>query len=222
MSDAAAAASREPTPADSADESSLSDRLTDGIEAERRRIADLTPEVALALYGSFQAKRLGLDTMMWQTPALGLVAQSFLLVVALGPDYSWTARLTAASLGIVAALASVQLLLKHRYNEFLHAVWLEKFATERDLPGASPKSVCRLAFGQDEHEWELPPRPDKDEMGHDKKLTVRRRVWHWARWKLVKYRSVHVWAVALTIFGVAQASVFVLGLVELLGGGSAL
>src|SRR5205807_717505 len=81
-----------------------------------------------------QARRSSLDQMMWQVPALSLTAQSFLLTIALGHDTRWIARVMTALLGMIAAGAAIQLLLKHRYHELLYSHWLEKFEAAHDLP----------------------------------------------------------------------------------------
>ncbi len=168
------------------------------------------------LYESIEAKRHNLDQMMWQTPALALVAQSFLLTIALGPDDSWTARLLAAGLGIVAALGSVQLLLKHRFHEEMHARWLERFARVRNWPAASPTRIRRLAYEDQDHPWYRRHSNDQTPAGTHVRLG------HAARRRLVSRSSPYVWIGVLLVFAVAEASVFVLALVDLLGGDSLL
>jgi hypothetical protein len=79
-----------------------------------------------------EGQRSSLDQMMWQVPALSLTAQSFLLQLALGATTRWPSRLLAGMLGLVAALAAIQLLLKHRFYEELHSFWLERVARRDD------------------------------------------------------------------------------------------
>jgi hypothetical protein len=70
--------------------------------------------------------------MVWQTPALSLTAQAFLFTIALGEGTSG-ARLISALLALVAALASMQLMAKHRYLEIQDAKLLERYEEANDL-----------------------------------------------------------------------------------------
>jgi hypothetical protein len=118
----------------------------EGHEAEIARIRGLQPDVAAVLYQTMESRRQTHDQMMWETPGLALVAQSFLLTVALGHGSTWTARLLAALLGVVAAVGSIQLLLKHRMHEETDSWWCEQFAKAREWPGASPPRRVTLAY----------------------------------------------------------------------------
>lgn len=53
---------------------------------------------------------------MWQTPALGLTAQAFLLTISLDTSNTTSSRALAAALGAVVALLSVQLMIKHEFH----------------------------------------------------------------------------------------------------------
>jgi hypothetical protein len=64
--------------------------------------------------------------MMWQTPALGMTAQAFLLTLALGAGSSRWARLLAALLSLILSMMVMQLMAKHRRNELLDSVLLEE------------------------------------------------------------------------------------------------
>ncbi len=81
----------------------------------------------LALYEIVANRRQSYDSMMWQTPVLSLTAQAFLLTIALGPESSQAARLISAGLAALAAFASVQLMVKHRYYERADSEWLKKY-----------------------------------------------------------------------------------------------
>lgn len=56
---------------------------------------------------------------MWQTPALALTAQAFLLTVSLDDSITAPSRLVAAGLGALVALLSVQLMTKHQFHLLL-------------------------------------------------------------------------------------------------------
>jgi len=75
-------------------------------------------------------RRAALDGLMWQTPVLSLTAQAFLFTIALGPDVTDGARLMSAILALVTALASVQLMAKHRYHEVRDSKLLKEFENE--------------------------------------------------------------------------------------------
>ena len=187
-------------------------RDPEGREAEFERVRALDPDVAAVLYQTMETKRQTHDQMMWQTPGLGLVAQSFLLVVALGPGSSWMARLLAAVLGVIAALSSIQLLLKHRKHEETDSFWLEQFARARDWPGASPKRVVEFAHAGLGHPWE---RQREGEATFPRAGRV-------LRHRASKRSSPYVWIAALALFATADVGVLVMALVHGLGGGSAL
>lgn len=78
-------------------------------------------------YAALSARRYGYDAMLWQTPALAVTAQAFLLTIALGKDSSPTARLISSALSLILSLMSVQLMAKHRQNESLDSFMLERF-----------------------------------------------------------------------------------------------
>jgi hypothetical protein len=74
------------------------------------------------------------DAMLWQTPALALTAQAFLLTIALGGNgISVFARALAAGLGLVVAVISMQLMAKHRYLRELDNAWLTVMEQEIGL-----------------------------------------------------------------------------------------
>lgn len=79
------------------------------------------------LYQVVAARRLGYDSMMWQAPVLSLTAQAFLLTIALAPDSTRPARFISALLAFFAALASIQLMAKHRYFERADSEWLKRY-----------------------------------------------------------------------------------------------
>jgi hypothetical protein len=84
-------------------------------------------DVLLAQYQVVAARRQNFDAMVWQVPALALTAQAFLMTIALGPGTGHLARIGAGLLSALAALMSVQLLLRQRVHEVADARWLHDF-----------------------------------------------------------------------------------------------
>lgn len=91
-------------------------------------------EQQFVLYQVVAARRLGLDSMMWQAPGLGLTAQAFLMTIALGPGTGQLAQITAGLLSAVVSFISVQLLMKHRHHELVDSIWLQDFEKKWHLP----------------------------------------------------------------------------------------
>lgn len=148
-------------------------------------IRALSDSTAAMIFQTAESRRYTVDMMMWQVPALSLTAQAFLLQIAYAHDSRWTSRLVAALLGLVAAAAAVQLLLKHRFHEELHSHWLEQFSLARNWPVLhGPKPTEAFAYRGGQHAWKAKP-----------KLVG---------WKLAKHRSPYIWAGTLSLFGVAD------------------
>ncbi len=68
--------------------------------------------------------------MLWQTPVISLTAQAFLFTIALG-NADHLSRFIASLLALIAALASAQLLAKHRYFEIHYSKLLESVEREK-------------------------------------------------------------------------------------------
>lgn len=88
----------------------------------------------LAVWQMVAARRQSYDAMMWQTPALGMTAQAFLLSLALGSGTSDLARIIAATLSVLISFMVVQLLAKHRRNELLDTLALEDLELRLNFP----------------------------------------------------------------------------------------
>jgi colanic acid biosynthesis protein WcaH len=82
---------------------------------------------AFMQYQLVAARRNATNALLWQSPVLSLTAQAFLFTIALNTGLAAIPRTVAAGLAIVVALASMQLLLKHRALENADAKWLEGF-----------------------------------------------------------------------------------------------
>jgi len=80
-------------------------------------------------------RRQAQDALIWQTPALSLAAQAFLLTIILNPYSSVIARCFAAGLSLLTALACLQLMTKHRYFEEQDSKLLENFEIDHEQEG---------------------------------------------------------------------------------------
>ena len=86
-------------------------------------------------YDVLASRRLATDGMLWQTPVLSLTAQAFLFTIALGPGSTAGARVIAACLALVASLASIQLMAKHRYHEVKDSAVLREYEDAKESNG---------------------------------------------------------------------------------------
>ena len=154
------------------------------------------PETAGPIYEAAEARRSASNQMMWQVPALSLAAQSFLLTVALEQGTSLTGRIVAAVVGAVAALATAQLMLKHRYHEIDQSRWLERFWAAQGWPRSNP------------HARGVPPseRPDHPLFEHDRWGLLRRAtqvksptLWTWS---FVGFALIDMATIGLSIAGI--------------------
>lgn len=124
------------------------DRAND--EAKRRerlRVVALSDELLGTVLEIAEDRRTHTDAMMWQVPMLTLTAQAFLLQVGLGASTATLGRAIAALLGLVTALAAIQLLDKHRLHEVQLARWLEQVEVDRALPRLHSRQLQALYAG---------------------------------------------------------------------------
>jgi colanic acid biosynthesis protein WcaH len=77
-------------------------------------------------YEILNTRRDSFNQLLWETPALGLVAQAFLFTTILNAETLAGARQIASGLAFISSLACLQLLAKHRYNERELAIELHK------------------------------------------------------------------------------------------------
>jgi hypothetical protein len=126
--------------------------------------------------------------MIWQTPALGLTAQAFLLTIALSADASRTARLITAILSLVTALVAMQTMTKHRYNETTDARLLE--CIEREL-----------GFTVGNQPPHMPPR-------------IRGAAVNNATGPINKLRSFDLWMISLSAFALSGLIVIIVTIVQ--------
>lgn len=83
-------------------------------------------------YQVLAGRRQQYDLLVWQTPTLSLTAQAFLFTIAFG-NGGLAGKLVASLLALVTALASAQLLMKHRHFELHYARLLEGAEREQGL-----------------------------------------------------------------------------------------
>lgn len=159
----------------------------------------------LTVWETLSNRRMNYDSMLWQTPTLGMTAQAFLLTLSLAGDTSSLGRVTAASLSAAISLMVMQLMVKHRRHEMLDARQLKRLEDEIGLPR---NLFPRLPHGKINEKDEETLLVDNEigELG----IGVR---------ALLKYRSFSVWFYGQFLFlSVAVAIVAT----EVLGGGSTL
>lgn len=171
----------------------------------QQRMAAIAPDweyrhqPTVVLYEALTARVGHRDALLWQSPALAMTAQAFLLVVALGHDSSPTARFVAALLGVFVTLMSIQLMLKHRMymnNDQVTMVALER---RMELPGSAIDYATQLShLDQAEPEQRLASR------------AMRKR-------GLTLFPSVTVWISGLTVFGVVNVLLMIFAFHDALG-----
>jgi hypothetical protein len=66
-------------------------------------------------YQIIAQRQLEQDSMQWQTPALAITGQAFLLLIAFTPADPLWSRVVAGVLGAFVAAMSMQLMAKHRF-----------------------------------------------------------------------------------------------------------
>jgi hypothetical protein len=163
---------------------------------DHEKFVPLTPFEAFV-----ESRRQAFDAMIWQVPGLSIAAQAFLYVVALDPGSSDWVRIFAGTLGVVAALATIQLLVKHRYHEETYSETIDASRRARGVPpfrGVEwfKETALQDLEAVDEEIGELPP------------YVSRYREGSWRR-KVAKPSSVGVWTLTLALFAVGDALIVV-------------
>lgn len=90
-----------------------------------------------AQYQILAERRSNYDNLVWSTPMLSLTALAFLMTIALGSSEVFS-KTIAALLSMMTALASIQLLAKHRHMEFLDSTLLERHERSNLARGLKP------------------------------------------------------------------------------------
>ncbi|WP_104190437.1 hypothetical protein [Cryobacterium sp. Y82] len=102
-------------------------------ETEESGASPKEADQLLAVWQAVSQRRIAYETMMWQTPALGMTAQAFLLTLALATDTSDVARIASAALSVLISIMVIQLLGKHRKFEMLDTLTLEEIEIRLNL-----------------------------------------------------------------------------------------
>lgn len=150
----------------------------------------------VAIWQTIASRRATYDTMMWQTPALGLAAQAFLFTLALAPDTFPTGRLIAASLSLTLSVLVLQLMAKHRHLESRDTLLLESL--ERSL-GFS-EALGSLPHGRMIDRYPPALMQFAPPEGRVASLAAR----------AVGLKSFRVWMVGQSLFGLAAIAVIVM------------
>lgn len=104
-------------------------------------------------YGLLNSRRDSFNNLLWQTPVLSLTAQAFLFSIILSASTTTTARLFAAAISIATALASVQLLTKHRIMEAEHARMLHNYEEDFGLFAVNKKPIFKTWYTRLSSYW---------------------------------------------------------------------
>jgi len=146
-----------------------------------------------------ESRRQAIDAMIWQVPALSVAAQAFLYVAGLNPRVSDGVQIFAGAIGFVAAIAAMQLLLKHRYHEESYAQAID---ASRRARGATPFRGLRWFKEAAMRDSELERKEDGERPGYERRW----RSGSWRR-KLTEPSSVDVWTFTLLVFAVGDVLV---------------
>jgi hypothetical protein len=82
-----------------------------------------------------ERRRLAIDQVMWQNPALVVTAQAFLFVVVFNASTPNWGRLVVMGAGLFAVVAAWQSLAKQRYLEVIHSEAIMLCLDKLGLPG---------------------------------------------------------------------------------------
>ena len=139
------------------------------------------------------------DALMWQSPAMALTAQAFLVTIALGHETAPVARFLAAMLGVVVTVMSIQLMLKHRL--FMATDELLMISIERRIGiDATVVDFAKKVESIANHSPDLA-----------KRVPLRKGILRW--------KSVTVWIVGLSFFGIINIVLMVFAAFDAFGFG---
>ncbi len=91
------------------------------------------------MYELLMLRQLEQNAMVWQTPALSLAAEAFLLTIALGGESSRFARLLSSALSVVVAVLAMQLMAKHRFLAHTDEEYMQQLEGPLGLPGIAKR-----------------------------------------------------------------------------------
>jgi len=122
----------------------------------RRRAAHAAPDsqwgekhsADIFAYEMITLRQLEQDSMMWQTPALAITGQAFLLTLSFTADVPLGGRIAAAVLGGFVAIMSLQLMAKHQFLRDVDAYELERLEGELHLPAITHRGWAKNDAGE--------------------------------------------------------------------------
>lgn len=161
---------------------------------------DQNQKQLVVLYEALTARVGQRDALLWQSPALAMTAQAFLLTIALGHESRPVARFLAAFLGLWVTYMSIQLMLKHRmymWNDQVTMVSLERLM---DMPTSAIDYDAQI-----EHLEKYASKQGLKDPKEKKLLT-----------KLV---SVHAWIWGLSFFGLINLLLLIFATADAFGVG---
>ncbi len=156
-----------------------------------------------------ESRRQAIDAMIWRVPALSVAAQAFLYVAGLNPRVSDGVQIFAGAIGFVAAIAAMQLLLKHRYHEESYAQVID---ASRRARGATP--FRGLRWFKDVAMWDSTL--ESGERGERSGYEARWGAGSWRR-RLTEPSSVGVWTFTLLVFAAGDLLIVVAGILHSVG-----
>lgn len=146
----------------------------------------LTPVELMKKLNDFEQlaeeRRRVTSQMMWQVPGLSIAAQAFLYTRAFDPSTSNAARVVVSIAALITALATLQLLLKHRYHEEMYSVALDKSRADREVEPlhALFSDVANGSSEQRFHRWEARKWLRRPVVGLSSVV-----VWVWVFWAFI-------------------------------------
>lgn len=182
----------------------MSEELTGREQDPRERFEPLDDFEAFV-----ESRRQAIDALIWQVPALSVAAQAFLYVAGLNPRSSDGVQIFAGAIGFMAAMAAVQLLLKHRYHEETYAQTID---SSRRARGATPFDGTRWFKEVAMRDGELVARDDPEQFSYARR-------WRSGSWRrrMTEYSSVGVWTLTLLVFAAGDVLIVAAGILHCVG-----
>jgi hypothetical protein len=153
----------------------------------------------LFTYEMLTARFLAHDEMLWQTPALALTAEAFLMTIALSPDVIDLAAAIAAFLGVILMLMSMHLLGRHRFLELIEK---SKLIELEEKLGIEPLSTHSWA-------WNYAAPPKLGWAYGRECYALRQPRYH----RVFSVPSYTIWQVGLGLFAVTNVAIIFIRLV---------
>lgn len=143
----------------------------------------------LFTYEMLLQRELEQDAMLWQTPTIALTAQAFLLTIALNPSSPPFATYLAATLGLVVALLSMQLMAKHRFLNLMDRAHLHALEDQLKIKHLSNRQYFYTDGEYRIPDWLVGHKSPPSEHG------------------LAKFRSYRVWIFGMLVFAAVNLAV---------------